>query len=54
MSGDKVQPKAGTTWRCNFYRCGGKTDQQFAVWNVVTNPYPDYHRPEFFGTLKFE
>ena len=54
MSGEPVQPKAGTVWRGNFYRCGGKTDQQFGVWNPVANPYPDYHRPEFFGTLKFE
>jgi len=54
MSGEAVQPKAGAVWRCNFYRCGGKTDQQFAVWNPVANPYPDFHRPEFFGTLRFE
>jgi hypothetical protein len=54
MAGEKAQPKAGTIWRANFYRCGGKTDQQFGVWNPVSNAYPDYHRPEYFGRLKFE
>jgi len=53
-SGEKVEPKAGTVWRCNFYRCGGKTNQQYITWNPVASPTPDFHRPDSFGTLKFE
>jgi len=41
-------------WRANLYRCGGKTDPQYACWNPIQWEKPDYHRPEFFGTLAFE
>jgi len=54
LSSRKIQPTRGTIWRANFYRCGGKTNQQYACWNWVDTPNPDYHRPEFFGKLVFE
>ncbi|NQZ28540.1 MAG: carbohydrate-binding family 9-like protein [Colwellia sp.] len=40
-------------WFANFYRCGGRTEPQYAVWNNIDVPEPDYHRPEHFGTLVF-
>ena len=42
------------TWKGNFYRCGGKTNDQYAVWSPIGVPEPDYHRPEYFGDLVFE
>ena len=54
FTGAKVQPASGDTWRANFYRCGGKTDEQYACWNRITVDKPDFHRPECFGTLEFE
>ncbi len=54
MAGQKVAPKPGDAWRVNFYRCGGKTDPQYAAWNRIDWSEPDFHRPEFFGTLTFE
>ena len=40
------------TMRANFYKCGDKTvNKHYSVWNDVELPKPDYHRPEFFGTL---
>ena len=54
LSGRQIKPTDGTIWRANFYRCGGKTDPQYACWNWVDTPSPDYHRPEFFGELVFE
>jgi len=48
-----VSPAPGTIWRANFYRCGGRTDPQYACWNHVDAPEPDFHRPEFFGELIF-
>ena len=54
MSGDEIRPVSGTVWRANFYRCGGQTDPQYACWNRVGTPGPDYHQPEFFGELVFE
>ena len=40
-------------WRANFYRCGGKTDPQYACWNPVAFERPNFHTPESFGTLAF-
>ena len=38
--------------RANFYKCGDETvEKHFSVWNPVELPKPDYHRPEFFGSL---
>lgn len=38
--------------RGNFYKCGDETvTKHFSVWNEVELPKPDYHRPEFFGSL---
>jgi hypothetical protein len=41
------------TWRANLYRCGGATDPQYACWNPVGTPRPDFHRPEYFGLFVF-
>jgi len=36
----------------NFYKCGDLTaTPHFVTWNPVGTPSPDFHRPEFFGTL---
>jgi len=48
-----VRPAPGTAWRGNFYRCGGRVDQQFACWNWVGCRRPNFHRPDFFGDLRF-
>ncbi len=40
-------------WFANFYRCGGRTEPQYAVWHNINAPEPDYHRPEQFGELVF-
>ena len=40
--------------RANFYKCGDKTAHpHFLSWNPVGTPAPDFHRPEFFGELRF-
>jgi hypothetical protein len=41
-------------WHGNFYRCGGRKDAQYAVWNKINTSEPDYHRSEFFGKLTFQ
>lgn len=40
-------------WFANFYRCGGRTEPQYAVLHDIDAPEPDYHRPEYFGELVF-
>ena len=38
----------------NFYKCADKSDHpHFLSWNPVKTENPDFHRPEFFGTLVF-
>lgn len=44
----------GLTCHGNFYKCGDKTVPHFLSWNKVETPEPDFHRPEFFGEIKFE
>jgi hypothetical protein len=45
---------AGKTFRANFYKCGDKLSMpHYLTWNPVLTEKPDFHRPEFFGILKF-
>ncbi|MEN6386139.1 MAG: carbohydrate-binding family 9-like protein, partial [Phycisphaerales bacterium] len=49
------QPKAGVKWRANFYKCADQTSHpHWLTWAKVNKPKPDFHLPEFFGTLVFE
>ena len=48
-----VTPRRGLRLRGNFYSCGDKTPApHYAAWSPVETPSPDFHRPEFFGTLE--
>lgn len=39
----------------NFYKCGDDTSEpHFVTWNPVKTDQPDYHRPEYFGKIKFD
>ena len=41
--------------KANFYKCADATKQpHYISWNTVKSPKPDFHRPEFFGTLVFD
>lgn len=45
----------GLTMRANFYKCGDKLSRpHFLSWNPIAIGKPDFHRPDFFGTLVFE
>jgi len=50
LTGKKVNKEK---WFANFYRCGGRKETQYAVWNNIDVVEPDYHRPEYFGELVF-
>ena len=48
-------PASGVRWRANFYKCADKSSHpHWLTWVPVEAPQPDFHRPEFFGTLVFE
>lgn len=52
---DKGIQLKGLKTRANFYKCGDKTSEpHYLSWNAVGTKSPDYHRPEYFGTLFFE
>lgn len=41
--------------RANFYKCGDRTAHpHFVSWNPIHTPQPDFHRPDFFGELRFQ
>lgn len=38
----------------NFYKCGDETEfKHFGMWNLIDNPKPDFHLPEYFGRIIF-
>ena len=42
----------GKTIHANFYKCGDELEKpHFLSWNPINTEKPDFHRPEFFGTL---
>jgi len=47
-------PVPGTTWRANFYKCCDLgPEPAWGTWSPVGTPGPDFHRPEYFGELRF-
>jgi len=49
-----VKELKGKTFSANFYKCGDKVEvPHYVTWNPVGTPGPDYHRPEYFGELRF-
>lgn len=52
---ENVKLVSETVWRGNFYKCADKTSHpHWLTWNKVENPTPNFHLPQFFGTLIFE
>ena len=40
-----------TEMRGNFYKCDENAGAPFGAWTPITAPAPDFHRPEYFGTI---
>ena len=52
LCGARLGP--GSRAAANFYKCGDDTAvPHYGAWSPVGTPTPDFHRPEFFGTLEF-
>jgi hypothetical protein len=50
-----TKPATGTVWKANFYKTGSRTSNpNYITWSVVDFPRPNFHLPQFFGTLIFE
>ena len=49
---DSMPFGSGYTFRGNFYKCGDETPiVHYGMWSPVGTEKPDFHRPEYFGTL---
>lgn len=50
-----TKPASGVVWKANFYKTGSKTSNpNYLTWSFVDNPQPNFHLPQFFGTLNFK
>jgi hypothetical protein len=50
----KIEVLRGQIVKANFYKCGDKlTKPHYVTWNPVRTSKPDFHKPEYFGTIKF-
>lgn len=48
----KLELRSGAVMAGNFQKCGEKTaNPHYGVWNPILTAEPDFHRPEFFGSL---
>lgn len=46
---------SGKLFKANFYKCGDDVaEPHFLVWNNIESEQPDFHLPQFFGTLLFD
>jgi hypothetical protein len=55
ISEEGVKAFKGKRVMGNVYKCGDAMPQaHYLTWNPIGTSRPDYHRPEYFGYLKFE
>ena len=48
-------PAPGVRWRANFYKTASQSSNpHWITWSYVDNPKPNFHLPQFFGTLIFK
>jgi hypothetical protein len=52
---NEVKDLKNKSFKANLYKCGDKlSSPHYLTWNPVNSEKPDFHRPEFFGELKFK
>lgn len=50
-----IQSMDGQTIRANFYKCGDLLQtKHYLSWNPIETERPNFHTPDYFGTLIFE
>lgn len=50
-----ARPAPGVCWRANFYKCADQSSHpHWLTWSPLVVAKPDFHVPEFFGTLLFD
>lgn len=47
-------PKSNVKWKANFYKTASTTkNPHYLTWSLVEQARPDFHLPQYFGTLIF-
>ena len=50
-----TNPASGTIWKANFFKTSSRSSNpHYVTWSFVDNKTPQFHLPQFFGTLKFK
>lgn len=50
-----IHPNAGVSWKANFFKTASKgSNPHYLTWAVVKSDKPNFHLPQFFGTLEFK
>ena len=47
------QPSLDDEWRVNLFRCVGLGKERYLAWQPTFTEEPNFHVPDFFGTLRF-
>jgi hypothetical protein len=48
------RPQSGVVWKANFFKTASTTSNpHYLTWSYVNHPKPNFHLPEYFGTLVF-
>lgn len=51
----RISSLHGRLCRGNFYKCGDRLPEpHFLSWSDIQSPEPNFHLPEFFGSIVFE
>lgn len=51
---NNISTLAGRKAHANFFKCGEQLPQRhYCVWNHIDSPKPDFHLPEYFGSVIF-
>ncbi len=51
---ENVTSLKSTACKANFYKCGDETPEpHYLSWNNILSSRPNFHVPEFFGSIKF-
>lgn len=49
-----TRPARGKAWKANLYKTGSRTSNpNYMTWAPVEFPRPNFHLPQYFGTLSF-
>ncbi|MBM3442410.1 MAG: diguanylate cyclase [Bacteroidetes bacterium] len=49
-----TRPARGKSWKANLYKTGSRTSNpNYLTWSPVEFPRPNFHLPQYFGTLSF-